>query len=485
MLTLSFINKSQTLIVPFFQGNKKWHKTNNKAADTYIETRLRAKDFEGKANEILVSFLDSTPGLTLIMVGLGKETDCTIENIREIGGHICKRLRSIKRTDAHLISSFNDELFFSLVEGIALANYRPDTFKTDKEPASPLLKTLSVAHTSKSNNWQKQLTNRLLVVNNVHQVRDLVNAPADNIFPESFAKKAAELSKTHKLKITVLREKEIAKQKLNLLWAVGKGSAHKPRLIILEYHGAAKSVKPVLLVGKGITYDSGGYNLKPTNYIEDMYMDMAGGATVMGTIAACSELKLPINVVAIVAAAENLVSSTAYKPSDIITAYNGKTVEITNTDAEGRLVLADAISYGIKNFKPQTIIDLATLTGACVVALGDRYSGVFSNSEKLLKQIKQASQNTAELIWELPIHSDYERRLKSEKADMINCDIKTRHAGASTAAAFLKKFAGDTPWLHLDIAGTAFGNIPRAHDYAGSSGFGVRLLIDYLTNLKA
>ncbi len=484
-MNISFSSKSNTIVIPLFHGEKQWHKTGSKNVDAFIEARLKAKDFEGKAHEILVTFIDSAQPITLLLVGLGKKSECQTETIRETGGHICKRLRSIKRIDAQINSDLEDSLFFSLVEGIALANYRPDSYKTDKEPAAPLLRSLSVHHQSTSKNWKNQLEQKLLVIKHVHQVRDLVNAPADTIYPESLAEKAKAISKQYKLKCSVLRDKEINQQNLNLLWAVGKGSMHKPRLIILEYQGSKKKSKPILLVGKGITYDSGGYNLKPTNYIEEMYMDMAGGATVIGTLAACSELQLPINVVAIVAAAENLVSSSAYKPSDIITAYNGKTVEITNTDAEGRLVLADAMSYGIRNFKPKAIIDLATLTGACVVALGDRYSGVFSNNTPLLNEIKRAADNTSELIWELPIHPDYEKRLKSDKADMINCDVKTRQAGASTAAAFLKKFAGDTPWLHLDIAGTAFGNMPRAHDFGGGSGFGVRLLIEYLTNQKA
>jgi len=178
------------------------------------------------------------------------------------------------------------------------------------------------------------------------------------------------------------------------------------------------------------------------------------------------------------------VSSNAYKPSDIITAYNGKTVEITNTDAEGRLVLADALSFGIEKYQPQAAIDLATLTGACLMALGDRYAGIFSNDKKLLQSVKKVSQTTSELVWELPIHPDYEKRLKSEKADMISCDVKTGLAGASTAAAFLKRFVGKTPWLHLDIAGVAFGNMPKAYDHGGASGYGVRLLVEYLRNVR-
>ncbi|MBI4836379.1 MAG: leucyl aminopeptidase [Candidatus Abawacabacteria bacterium] len=473
-----------SIVVPLFQDEVKNIKTGNKTLDQYIKNRLAAKDFEAKLHEVFSSHIDQgDKSLTLLLVGLGKKSDCNEEMIRETGGHVCKRLRGLKRIEAQISSTLTDNQLFAFLEGVALANYRVDQFKTDKEPALVLLKSLSIIHTSKNKSWQKELGERLKIVSHVHQVRDLVNTPADNIYPESLAQKAKDISKKYRLKVTILGEKEIVKQKLGLLWAVGKGSVHKPRLITLAYNGGNKNQKPVLLVGKGITFDSGGYNLKPTNFIEDMYMDMAGGATVLGIISACSELKLPINVIAIVAAAENLVSSSAYKPSDIIRAYNGKTVEITNTDAEGRLVLADAISYGIKNFKPRAIIDLATLTGACMVALGDRYSGVFSNNNDLLKALKQAADNTSELVWELPIHPDYEKRLKSEKADMVNCDIKTRMAGASTAAAFLKKFTEEIPWAHLDIAGTAFGNMPRAHDCGGSSGFGLRLVVNYLSNL--
>lgn len=479
---------TETLVIPCYlektpTKNHTLAKTGLTSLDKYIQALFLHKEFTGKAQEMLYCFVDGPPPRTILLVGLGETKNVRTEDIREIGALITKKLRQIKKQAITISNSLlSQEHLLTLVEGISLANYQTDSFKTSKS-RSALLTSLSFVTNSKDKSLVSKVTRILTLAKHVHQVRDIINSPADNIYPESLAQHAKQMSKQHKLSCTILSDRDIVKQKLGLLWAVGKGSEHKPRLIVMQYRGGKRNEAPILLVGKGITFDSGGYNIKPTNYIEEMYMDMAGGAAVMGTITACSELKLPINVVAIVAAAENLVSSNAYKPSDIITAYNGKTVEITNTDAEGRLVLADAISYGIEHYKPQAVIDLATLTGACMVAVGDRYSGVFSNNEDLLNKIKKAATATDELVWELPIHPDYEKRLKSEKADMVNCDVKTRLAGASTAAAFLKKFAGKTPWLHLDIAGTAFGNSPRAYDGHGGTGFGVRLLIEYLSHI--
>lgn len=481
---------NETLVIPCYLEKKpaknyQLAQTGIVSIDKYIDTLLSHKEFTGKSQEMLYCFIDGATPQSILLIGVGESKSLTAEDLREAGAMITKKLRQLKKP-ALVISNhlFSNDHLVNLVEGISLTNYQTDIFKTNKS-RPPLLASIVIVTTSKNKDLLPLLSRVLTLSKHIHQVRDLINLPADNIYPESLAQHAKEMSKNYKLTYQVLGDKEIVKLKLNLLWAVGKGSAHKPRLIIMRYNGGGKTQAPVLLVGKGITFDSGGYNIKPTNYIEDMHMDMAGGATVMGTITACSALKLPVNVIAIVAAAENLVSSNAYKPSDVITAYNGKTVEITNTDAEGRLVLADAISYGIEKFKPQAVIDLATLTGACMVALGDRYSGIFGNNDALVTQIKKAAKATDELVWELPIHPDYEKRLKSEKADMINCDVKTRLAGASTAAAFLKKFAGKTPWIHLDIAGTAFGNSPKAYDGHGGTGFGVRMLIEYLSNLTS
>lgn len=481
---------NETLVIPCYLDKKptknyQLAKTGIVALDKYIATLLGHKEFTGKSQEMLYCFVDGTTPQSVLLIGLGEAKSLTAEDLRQTGALITKKLRQLKKTTLTVTNQLlNNDHIVNLVEGISLANYQTDMFKTSKSRPT-LLENIVIVTASKDKTLLLRLNRILTLSKHIHQVRDLINMPADNIYPESLAQHAKVMSKNYKLTYQVLSDKDIVKLKLNLLWAVGKGSVHKPRLIIMQYKGGKKTQAPVLLVGKGITFDSGGYNIKPTNYIEDMHMDMAGGATVMGTITACSDLKLPVNVIAIVAAAENLVSSNAYKPSDIITAYNGKTVEITNTDAEGRLVLADAISYGIEKFKPQAVIDLATLTGACMVALGDRYSGIFGNNETLVAKIKKAATTTDELVWELPIHPDYDKRLKSDKADMVNCDVKTRLAGASTAAAFLKKFAGKTPWIHLDIAGTAFGNSPKAYDGHGGTGFGVRLLVEYLSNLTS
>jgi leucyl aminopeptidase len=267
---------------------------------------------------------------------------------------------------------------------------------------------------------------------------------------------------------------------MNALVAVGKGSVEPPRLIVLEYRGGGEKERPVVLVGKGITFDSGGISIKPGAGMEEMKTDMAGGAAVLGTMEAAAGLKLPVNLVVIIPTAENMPDGKAYKPGDIITSMSGQTIEITNTDAEGRLVLCDALHYAVQKYKPAAMIDLATLTGACVVALGHEASGLMGNDQPLASALKKAGECCGERVWELPLWDSYGEAMKSDIADLKNAG--SRDGGSITAGWFLKQFVGKTHWAHLDIAGTAWSTKSRPCAPKGATGVGVRLLIEFLRN---
>jgi leucyl aminopeptidase len=287
------------------------------------------------------------------------------------------------------------------------------------------------------------------------------------------------------MKCSIISKPELKKRGFGGITAVGQGSKNEPKLIILEHNRGPRNEKPIVLVGKAVTFDTGGISLKSGEKMDEMKFDKCGGCTVLGIMKAVSELKLPINVVGIIPSVENMPDGEAYRPGDIIKLYGRKTAEILNTDAEGRLILADALSYGEKHYSPKTIIDFATLTGACIVALGNNIAGIVSNNEKLTKKINESSKRTMEEVWELPLNQDYMDMIKSEVADMKNIGIG-RAAGTITAAAFLRNAIEDTPWTHIDIAGVAWTQVAtkeKSYNPKGATGFGVRLILDYLQNM--
>jgi leucyl aminopeptidase len=318
--------------------------------------------------------------------------------------------------------------------------------------------------------------------------RDLSNEPGGACTPEHLAAEARKLARSHGLKITVFTEKELAREKMGGILAVGRGSANPPRLIALEYGAAARKAakgarrRPTLVfVGKGITFDSGGISIKPAANMDEMKHDMSGAAAVIGALRAISDLKLPVHAVGLVAAAQNMPDGNAYVPGDVITSARGKTIEVLNTDAEGRIVLSDALHYAT-SFEPDAIIDLATLTGACVVALGDACCAVLGNDEKLAQKVRDAGDATHERAWPLPLWDEHKNAIKGTFGDIVNTG--GRNAGVSTAAAFLSHFVGETPWAHLDIAGTAWTTKETPYYAKGATGFGVRLLVDLARNWK-
>jgi leucyl aminopeptidase len=292
--------------------------------------------------------------------------------------------------------------------------------------------------------------------------------------------------KKNKMKCTIISKNELKKKGFGGISAVGQGSKNEPKLIILEHFKGKTTEKPIVLVGKAVTFDTGGISLKPGDKMDEMKFDKCGGCTVLGIMKAVSELKIPINIVGIVPAVENMPGGESYRPGDIIKLYSGKTAEILNTDAEGRLILADALSYGEKKYSPKAIIDFATLTGACIVALGTNVAAIVSNNDKLKQKIIDASKRTTEEVWELPLNDDYMDMIKSDVADMKNVGIG-RAAGTITAAAFLKNAIKNTPWTHIDIAGVAWTQVAtkeKPYNPKGATGFGVRLILDYLQNIR-
>jgi leucyl aminopeptidase len=310
--------------------------------------------------------------------------------------------------------------------------------------------------------------------------REIGNQPGNLLYPATLARRAQRLAATHSLKCTVFDERRLKERGFGGILAVGAGSSRGPRLIVLEHRGGPKGQAPLALVGKAITFDSGGISIKPASNMEEMIFDKCGGMAVIGAMAAISALKLKRNVVGVIASAENMPSATAYRPGDIVRTYDGKQIEIVNTDAEGRVVLADAIAYARKDLKASAIVDLATLTGACGVALGEYAAGLWSNDDDLQQRLLTASTTAGERLWPMPLFTEYEDQIKSDVALIKNTG--GRLGGACTGAAFLKTFAEDTPWAHLDIAFMSHRTKDQAHLARGATGFGVRTLVELIQN---
>jgi leucyl aminopeptidase len=315
----------------------------------------------------------------------------------------------------------------------------------------------------------------------VNLTRELVNRQPDDIYPEAFADRASQLAREHSLGCDIFDERRLGEERMGSLLAVGKGSVKPPRMVVLTHRGGATGAPMLALVGKGVTFDSGGLSLKPNDGMKTMKCDMAGGATVIGAMVAIARLKLPVNVMGLVGLVENMPSGSAFKLGDVLTARNGVTIEVMNTDAEGRLVLADVLSYAVDQ-QVSKIVDLATLTGACVVALGEEVAGGFTNNQPWYEAVAKAAQSAGEDIWQLPMFDFYADQLKCDVADVKN--VGTRWGGAITAAKFLEKFVAETPWVHLDIAGPAFMESSKPHREGGATGAYTRTLIELARNFQ-
>ncbi len=435
---------------------------------------------------MILYYKDGETVLKFLLLGLGKTNELDNDKFRQLGGIISLKAKELNLSKVIIPNFFkNQSDVEALTEGLYLSLYNFNKYKDDEEKntASDFFKNYSVFLLSddETSSLSKIVEKTLQISESVFYTRDLANSPPNEINPQELANSAMSLEKSSKIKVKILDKNQIESAGLNGIISVGMGSKNEPKLIIIEYNHTSNDEKPILLVGKAVTFDTGGISIKPSDKMDEMKFDKSGGCTVLGIMKALSTLDLPIKVVAIVPSVENMPSSSSYRPGDIIKMYNGKTVEVLNTDAEGRLILADALAYGVENYSPRYIIDFATLTGACIIALGSNVAGIMGNDEKFIKNIIQKSSESGEKIWQLPLYTEYFDLIKSNVANIKN--IGGRTGGAITAAAFLSHFVDDVPWAHIDIAGTAWtqdGTIEKSYNPKGSTGFGVRTIIKLL-----
>jgi leucyl aminopeptidase len=430
----------------------------------------------------------------VLLLGLGEEAKLDAEALRSAAGSAVGQAASRKAGRVVFAVPALRKLrpapaLQALAEGAVLAGYRFDTYlRDDTDPPGRVTAfTLCLERGAQLAAARAAVRTGVILAESQNLARQLSNEPANALPPAALARAAQRLAKEVGLRIRVLEVAELKRRKMGGILAVGSGSANPPRLIVLE-HGRADAKAgrgrrdTVCLIGKGITFDSGGISIKPSAGMEEMKHDMSGAAAVVGALRACALLRVPRHVVGVIAAAENMPSGTAYRPGDIVTTMSGKTVEVLNTDAEGRVVLADALHYARTQFQPKSMIDLATLTGACVIALGKWASGLFGNDEKLIERVRRAGETTGERAWPMPLWDAHKKHVRSKIATVKNTG--GRDAGSSTAAAFLAAFVGDTPWVHLDIAGTAWATQPGPYQPIGATGVGVRLLLDLLRETR-
>lgn len=454
-----------------------------------IDRVLKLEKFNAELDSSCFIYTDKNFKSPLIqLVGLGDQKNVNYETFRKASAIAALNANRFKLN--HLSIIFPD-LFKELVpkyiakaifEGGILSQYKFDKFLPTKKRKNRL-KKITLLYNSLKQREELNIAKfeSKIICDGIFLARDLTNMPASELYPKVFANYAKKSAKLYKYKAEIWNEKKIKKIGLNGLMAVSSGSKHPPRFIILKYNGDKSHNSNIVLIGKGITFDSGGLSLKSADNMAEMKMDMSGAATVLATIQSTARLRIPVNLIGLIPTCENMPSGSAVKPGDIISHYGGKTSEVANTDAEGRLILADALAYAHK-FKPELVIDIATLTGAVISALGHHVTAILGNDQEYIKKIKQAGEQTYERVWELPLYDEYKKQIKSEVADVKN--IGTRGAGVITAALFLKNFISDKngkeyKWIHLDIAGTAIINEGSYYIQSGASGVGVRLLTEF------
>ncbi len=434
---------------------------------------LSEQEFSGRANATLHLVTER-----VLYVGLGERAKLNGSVVRIAAGTATLALKKLGRTKLALDLSAWPEFTAAAVEGVTLADYRFDRFTTKKTPALAAvhLQTADLAAAKKA------AARGRIIAESTNAARAIGNLPGNVLYPETLAQHAVQLARAAKLKVTIFDERRLRTGGFGGILAVGKGSERPPRMIVLEHRGGPKWQRPIALVGKAITFDTGGISIKPAANMEDMIFDKCGGIAVLGAMSALARLGVKRNVVGVIASAENMPGAAAYRPGDIVTTYDGKHIEIVNTDAEGRVVLADAIAYARRDVKATAIIDLATLTGACCVALGEYAAGLFDNDESLRQSLLAASETTGERLWPLPIFPEHEEQISSDVALIKNSG--GRLGGASTGAAFLKTFAEETPWAHLDIAPVGHTGKDRNGLARGATGFGVRTLVELVERWK-
>ena len=447
-------------------------------------------DFTGKAGEEHPVPADGVAATRVLLLGLGDEAKVDLNGLRRCSASAVRF--GMKRKAARLALAVPalrrispTDLGSALAEGALLGAYRFDKYRTIQDPPGEVREVHLVSDARRAARLRTAAKTGQAIAESVCYARDLSNEPGSVHTPAWLAAEARRMAREFGLKAAVLTERDLEREKLAGILAVGRGSANPPRLIVLEHNAPKRDgrARPTLaFVGKGVTFDSGGISIKPAASMEEMKHDMSGGAAVIGALRASAALNLPLHVVGIVGAAENKPDGNAYLPGDIITTASGKTIEVLNTDAEGRIVLSEALHYAAR-YEPQAIIDLATLTGACGIALGSHCAGLMGNDERLIERVRAAGDRAHERAWPLPLWEEHKKQIQSHIADIKNTG--GREAGTITAAAFLSHFVGETPWAHLDIAATAWSSENGPTGVKGATGFGVRLLIELLRGWRS
>ncbi|MBL4803643.1 MAG: leucyl aminopeptidase [Alphaproteobacteria bacterium] len=482
------------IVVTVFEGDtlSTAAKKIDKALDGLVASAMKKdKSFKGKLGQVLTLYAPEKSKIDRVTIlGLGKTDDFDSLKAEEAGGKLFAAIGKAGSKDIMLVTekskALKNELAAAhLANGFSLRAYNFDRYKSKKDskddaPKLAALKVLS-SHPANSKAAFDALDS---VTSGTFWARDLVNTAPNDLYPDSYAKQIRDELKPLDVSVEILDEKKLEKMGAGAILAVGKGSERQPRMVIMRWNGAGKKkgAKTIGLVGKGVTFDTGGISLKPGAGMDEMKMDMGGSAAVVGTVKALAKSNAKVNVVAIIGLAENMPSSNAYRPGDIVTSLSGKTIEVLNTDAEGRLVLADCLTHIQSKYKPDIIIDLATLTGAMMVALAHEYCGTFVNNDELWKQLEKSSAGTGEKLWRMPLDDVWKKEMESTVADVQNLAKSGRWGGACTAAGFLEHFIEDgVEWAHMDIAGTAWRKSDKPTVPKFGTGFGVRVLHDWIT----
>jgi leucyl aminopeptidase len=480
---------ADVVVVPVWQDKKKpVIACKVKEFESFVKIPLGSGDFHGKEGECLLLYRSQGKEKRILLLGLGSEKNCLPDTLRRAYASSVKAMRAKKMKQANVLLPETDWIGWDIlsqavVEGVLLSSYSFDQLKgeANREEHHSSLNNFCFCGLDKAD--QVLLKKTETTIHSVNFVRDLVNGNADDVNVDLFKKTAKDFEKKYSpVKTTILDKKALEKEKMGLLLAVGRAATREPALIILEYTGNSHSKDKTAIIGKGITFDTGGLNLKVGVGIETMKCDMAGAAVALGVIKAAAELKLKVNLISVLAVAENAIGPASYKPGDVYRSHSGKTVEVNNTDAEGRLVLADAISYLQKKYEPSRMIDFATLTGGIIIALGEEATGLFSNNDGLAKRLEKSGERTHERLWRLPLYPEYMEYLKSSIADIKNSG--PRKASSASGAMFIQQFVKKTiPWAHLDIAGTAFLSELKSYHPTAATGVGIRLIVDFLEHL--
>lgn len=449
----------------------------NKPGDTFIETYYKKEVFEGKKGQIYAC-LDANPAK--IYLGLGDLSSVSYNQLRDsfakLGNFANKhKIESLSLPLLNIEGICSRRTVHAYVEGLRACEYKFDKYLSKKHQVTLKEIYLELPEDKDASVVEDAIDEAITLVDQVFLTRDLVNTPAMDLYPKVLANYAKDLLEEDEVDVTIYSKEEIEEMGMTAFLSVARGSAKEPQLLVMNYHGDSTTDKTIAFVGKGLTYDSGGYCIKTPGGMKTMQSDMGGSATVIGAISAIAKRKLKVNVVGVCALCENMISGDSYKTGDIIGSLRGLSIEVGNTDAEGRITLADALTYAVDTFRPEFVVDLATLTGACIVALGDLAAGAVTNSQDTLDLVKRASEIADEQIWELPNLPGYQDYIKSDVADVYNTG-KIKGAGTITAGLFLEKFVDETPWVHLDIAGTAWIDRPIGSLPKGATGSHVKTL---------